>query len=80
MLIIGSNINDIVSDGRKLRAFKNRGFIKDYDNDFKYVDCYDYLKDGLEINEFYYKNETYKFKYFDGCFMPFVIKVNKKEF
>ena len=74
MLIIGSNINDIVSDGRILKAFKNRGFIKDYDLKFKYIDC-DFKQ---FLHEFKYKNNTYKIKYFDGCFSPFVIKVNKK--
>ena len=72
-LIIGTNINKIVTDARILKAFKNRGFIKDYDKIYKYVDS-DFKQ---FLYEFKYKNNTYKIKYFDGCFYPFVIKINK---
>ena len=73
-MIIGKNTNKIVNDCRVLKAFKNKGFIKDYDLQFKYIDC------NFEqfLYEFKYKNNTYKIKYFDGCFNPFVIKLNKK--
>ena len=71
------NNYEIILDCRILKAFQNRAFIKDYNSKFKYVECYDFVKHGFEINEFYYKNETYKFKYFDGCFNSFVIKINK---
>ena len=76
-LIIGTNINKIVTDARILKAFKNRGFIKDYDKIYKYVDSYDYYNSNKNIDSFYYKNELYKIKFFDGCFYPFVIKINK---
>lgn len=33
--------------------------------------CY-YIDDGEHT--FIYKNKTYHTKYFDGCFMPFVVK------
>ena len=58
----------IITDGRILRAVKNKGFIIDYDKNYKYIDDYN-------INQFYYKNELYKIKYFDGCFNPFLIKI-----
>ena len=76
-MIIGKNINKIVTDCRILRAFKNKGFIKDYDLEFKYVNSYDYYNSDKNIDKFKYKNNTYKIKYFDGCFNPFVIKLNK---
>ena len=67
----------IISDGRVLKALKNRGFIIDYDKAHKYVDEHNYHNSNKSINEFYYKNELYKIKYFDGCFSPFVIKIIK---
>ena len=76
-MIIGKNINKIITDCRTLRAFKNKGFIKDYDLQFKYVDSYDYYNSNKNIDYFKYKNNTYEIKYFDGCFYPFVIKLNK---
>ena len=65
-----SNNYEIVKDGRLLRAFKNKDFIIDYDKNFKYIDSYN-------KSEFFYKNELYKIKFFDGCFNPFVIKIIK---
>ena len=67
----------IISDGRVLKALKYRGFIIDYDKAHKYVDEHNYYNSNKSINEFYYKNELYKIKYFDGCFSPFVIKIIK---
>ena len=63
----------IVTDGRTLKAFKNRDYIKDYDKNHKYVDSYDYFNSDKNIDEFNYKNDKYAIRYFDGCFMPFVI-------
>ena len=67
----------IISDGRVLKAFKNRGFIIDYDKNYKYIDEHNYYNSDKSINEFYYKYELYKIKYFDGCFNPFIIKIIK---
>ena len=50
----------IISDGRVLKALKNRGFIIDYDKAHKYVDEHNYYNSNKSINEFYYKNELYK--------------------
>ena len=72
-----NNNYKIVTDGKILKAFKNKGFIIDYDKKFKYVDEHNYYNSNKSINEFYYKNELYKIKYFDGCFNPFIIKIIK---
>jgi len=66
---------EVILDCRILRAFKNRGFIISYDLKFKYVTRYNLIKNGFEINEFYYKNETYTFKYFNSYL--YIIKINK---
>ena len=60
----------IINDGRTLKALKNRGYIDSYDKQFKYIEC-SFKQQITPIN---YKNETYKIKYFDGCFSPFIIK------
>ena len=38
--------------------------------------CNYFIYNGYKY-EFYYKNELYKIKYFDGCFSPFLIKIIK---
>ena len=63
----------IVNDCRVLKALKNRNYIKSYCKTHKYVDEYDYM-----LTSFKYNNNDYVIKYFDGCFMPFVCKVNNK--
>ena len=68
----------IVNDCRTLRALKNRGYIKDYDKNHKYIDSYDYFNWNKSINNFSYKNNNYEVKYFDGCFMPYVIQIINK--
>ena len=62
----------IVNDCRILRALKNRNYIKSYDIDYKYIDCSfeQQLNHNIE-----YKNKTYKIKYFDGCFNPFIVEL-----
>ena len=60
----------IINDGRTLRALKNRGYIDSYDKQFKYIEC----SFKQQITPIKYKNETYKIKYFYGCFSPFIIK------
>lgn len=61
----------IINDGRTLKALKNRGFFTSYDKQFKYIDGdYEFLKTSI-----IYKNKTFKIKYFDGCFCPFVIEL-----
>lgn len=61
----------IIDDGRTLKALKNRGFFTSYDKQFKYIDGdYKLLKTSI-----IYKNKTFKIKYFDGCFCPFVIEL-----
>jgi len=69
---------NIVTDLRILKAIKNKGFIIDYDKNYKYVNDYNYYNSNKNINQFYYKNELYKIEYFDGCFNPFIIKIIKK--
>jgi len=68
----------IVNDCRTLRALKNRGYIKDYDKNHKYIDSYDYFNSNKNIDNFSYKNNNYEVKYFDGCFMPYVIQIINK--
>ena len=65
----------IVSDCRVLKALKNRNYINSYDKNHKYIDCS--FKQQLNHN-IEYKNNIYKIKYFDGCFMPFIIKIINK--
>ena len=63
----------IVNDCRTLRALKNRNFINSYDKKYKYVDySFKMISNCIE-----YKNNIYEIKYFDGCFMPFVIQIIK---
>ena len=63
---------EIVTDGRVLNALAKRGFINEWDKTHKYIDKYFY---GL--NSIYsYNNNDYIIKYFEGCFNPFVCKIN----
>ena len=65
----------IVNDCRVLRALKNRNYINSYDKNHKYIDCS--FKQQLNHN-IEYKNNIYEIKYFDGCFMPFIIQIINK--
>ena len=67
---------EIVRDGRVLNALINRGLIYEWDKIHKYIE-YDMSRLGGE-NQIIYNNNMYIIKYFDGCFMPFVCKVNNE--
>ena len=62
---------EIVNDCRVLKALKNRNYIKSYSKTHKYIDEHDFM-----LTSFKYNNNDYVIKYFDGCFMPFVCKIN----
>ena len=65
----------IVTDGRILNALKNRGLIDEWDKIHKYIN--EYKIDRLSSkDEIIYNNNKYIIKYFDGCFMPYVIVIN----
>ena len=79
MILEHSHVNypisyEIVNDCRVLKALKNRNYIKAYSKTHKYIDEYDYM-----LTTFKYNNNDYEIKYFDGCFMPFVCKINNKK-
>ena len=66
---------EIVTDGRILNALVNRGLINEWDKTHKYIN--DYKMDRLcSEDEIIYNNNKYIIKYFEGCFCPFVCKVN----
>ena len=66
---------EIVTDGRILNALKNRGLINEWDKIHKYIN--EYKIDRLSSkDEIIYNNNKYIIKYFDGCFMPYVIVIN----
>ena len=66
---------EIVTDGRILNALKNRGLIDEWDKIHKYIN--EYKMDRLSSkDEIIYNNNKYIIKYFDGCFMPYVIVIN----
>ena len=66
---------EIVTDGRILNALKNRGLINEWDKIHKYIN--EYKMDRLASkDEIIYNNNKYIIKYFDGCFMPYVIVIN----
>ena len=66
---------EIVTDGRILNALKNRGLIDEWDKIHKYIN--EYKIDRLSSkDEIIYNNNKYIIKYFDGCFMPYVIVIN----
>ena len=63
---------EIVTDGRVLNALVKRGLINEWDKMHKYINDYNY---GVNLNVIY-NNNKYIIKYFDGCFCPFVCKIN----
>ena len=65
----------IVTDGRILNALVKRGLIDEWDKIHKYINEYKMDRLGSE-NEIIYNNNKYIIKYFDGCFMPYVIVIN----
>ena len=66
---------EIIRDGRVLNALVKRGLINEWDKIHKYINDYKMDRLGSE-NEIIYNNDKYIIKYFDGCFSPFVCKVN----
>ena len=69
-LIIGSNIGEIVRDGRTLKAMARKDLFK-YpvdDSDNPYVD------EENRPRMFNYKDCEYSIEYKSGCFFPFVVK------
>ena len=66
---------EIIRDGRILNALVKRGLIDEWDKIHKYIN--EYKMDRLSSkDEVIYNNNKYIIKYFDGCFMPFVVVVN----
>ena len=66
---------EIVTDGRVLNALVKRGLIDEWDKIYKYIN--EYKLDRLSSQDrIIYNNNMYIIKYFDGCFSPFVCKVN----
>ena len=63
---------EIVTDGRVLNALVKRGLINEWDKIYKYINDYNY---GVNLNVIY-NNNKYIIKYFEGCFSPFVCKIN----
>ena len=63
---------EIVTDGRVLNALVKRGLINEWDKMHKYINDYNY---GVNLNVIY-NNNKYIIKYFEGCFSPFVCKIN----
>ena len=63
---------EIVIDGRVLNALVKRGLINEWDKIHKYINDYNY---GVNLNVIY-NNNKYIIKYFEGCFSPFVCKIN----
>ena len=63
---------EIVTDGRVLNALVKRGLINEWDKIHKYINDYNY---GVNLNVIY-NNNKYIIKYFEGCFSPFVCKIN----
>ena len=66
------NNYEIVRDCRTLNALLKIGFIDGYDKNYKYVE---YPMHRLSTQT-KYNNDSYVIKYFEGCFMPFVVVVN----
>ena len=66
------NKYEIVTDGRVLNALVKRGLINEWDKMHKYINDYNY---GVNLNVIY-NNNKYIIKYFEGCFSPFVCKIN----
>ena len=62
---------EIIRDGRILNALVKRGLINEWDKKYKYVNDYEFCCNYTEYN-----NNKYVVMYFDGCFSPFVCKVN----
>ena len=44
--------------------------------DFKYIQTIDRDKKDADFCQVEYKGSVYQVKYFDGCFMPFLVKKN----
>jgi len=60
----------MITDARILNAICIRYNMK-FDKKYKYI------TEDNNISWFDYKGSLYKLKYFDGCFHPYVIKINK---
>ena len=72
----------IVKNLNTLKAMANRGLIEFHEHTGTKINglyggnsftCY-YVWDGK--SNFQYKGQNYGIKYFDGCFCPYVVKLN----
>jgi len=70
-LIIGRGVNSIITDGRTLKAMSFGRFIYPVTKGQPYVDI------ANQPRVFDYKGNRYEIRYFDGCFFPFVVKVEQ---
>lgn len=74
-IVIRTNGNESYSkpDRNTIKALIKRGLFKEYDD----------LKHGYVNTHsdcptwFSFKNKLYKLEYFSGCFLPFLLKINK---
>ncbi len=64
--------SNVITDKRTLNALAKAGHISRPDVRFSYVDRSDEL-----TSTFDHKGNKYSVKYFDGCFYPFVVKLNR---
>jgi hypothetical protein len=62
-------IGEVVRFGQVLSAMKKRGLIEDYDTTFKYLTGHKDL-----FGSFEFLGNFFELKYFDGCFMPYIVK------
>ena len=77
-------MNTIVKDIRVGKAVLRRMAIKhnfDAGNvfmepNFKYICTVDRDKEDADFCQVEYKGSVYQVKYFDGCFMPYLVKKN----
>lgn len=44
--------------------------------DFKYIQTINHNKKDADFCQVEYKGSVYQVKYFDGCFMPYLVKKN----
>jgi len=77
-------MNTIVKDIRVGKAVLRRMAVKhnfDAGNvfmnpSFKYIQTIDHDKKDADFCQVEYKGSVYQVKYFDGCFMPYLVKKN----
>ena len=77
-------MSTIVKDIRVGKAVLRRMAIKhnfdannvEMHSSFKYIETIDHTKRDVYLGKVEYKGSTYIAKYFDGCFCPYLVKLN----